>query len=112
MGTTPQRLSGLASGVGALVITATTSGAAQTVHTATAVAGEFDTPAILASNKGTAAVDLKILYGAVEESLSIPPGQKIPIIEDAVLDDGIVLKMYCATASVIVITGKNLRYTP
>lgn len=113
---TTQPLSGATNGQ-AVHITATTSGAAQTVHTAPAASKGYDRIWIWANNCDGSARVLSIEWtttGAAGQLDMLIPTQAVPgdpIIDGLLLRNAQTVKAFAALAAVINLVGYVERYT-
>lgn len=97
-------------------ITGTSSGAANTVHTAISGTASMDEINLYAINTGTADVLVTIEHGGTgvaNEIRFVIPGQvgQVQISEKLLLQNGLVVKAYAATGSVVNIGGYVNRIT-
>lgn len=99
------------SGNPALLVTATSSGGAHTLHTATSGTDDADVLHLWASNvDASAAVVLSIEIGAVTMQVSVQRlAAPIKVLDGIALNNGIVVKAYAASASDIVLMAKVIR---
>lgn len=92
-------------------ITATTSGAAVTLHTAVAGTGSLDEVFIYATNTSNAPVSLTILWGGTSTTdnaitIQVPSlAGRVLICDGMLLQNSLVISAFAATASVILIDG-------
>lgn len=105
-------LSGASGGSPAIAITATSSGGAQTLHTAVSGTNDVEHVTLWAANvDGTTAYQLTLELGAV----TLGPFQLQPlaaptkILEGWPMNNGLVVKGYADAASKIVVGGKAIQ---
>jgi hypothetical protein len=107
---TKQKLSGSTNGK-QILITATTNGAAQTIHTAVAGTSSFDEIWLYAFNDSANIVNLALLWGGTTEPdnlILIPvPSQagRVCVVDGMLLQNGLLVKAYAVAGSVIVVDG-------
>ena len=112
----PKLLSGSTNG-NPIKVTSTTTGAADTIHTAVAGTSNIDMIDVYATNNSAAAVDVSIGWGGVtvDETLgpiSIPADAgPVKIADKFPLQNGMVVKAWAGSANVILITGMAMGYT-
>ena len=112
----PKLLSGCTDGK-PIKVTSTTTGAANTVHTAVAGTSSIDLIDIWATNNSAAAVDVSIGWGGVtvDETLgpiSIPADAgPVKIADKFPLQNGMVVKAWAGSANVILLTGAVAGHT-
>lgn len=100
-----------------ILISATTSGGANTIHTAVSGTTEFDESWIYATNNDTSNVNLTILWGGTSSpadyiQLSVPYKQGLYlIIPGLILQNGMVVKAFAGTTNVISLSGWVNRIT-
>jgi hypothetical protein len=119
MAVTPQtqfevrQLSGATNGRGILV--AATSSTGTTIHTATSTSGELERVTLYAYNADTTDRKLTIELGGttdpkdtVEITVSAEAGM-VKVVENVVLNGGVLITAFCPTTNVIAITGHVVR---
>jgi len=94
-----------------ILITATTNGSAQTIHTAVAGTSSLDEVFIYAYNDSSSIVNLVLLWGGTTEPdnkdlIPIPSQSgRTLVVDGALLQNGLLIKAYASVASVIVLDG-------
>ena len=112
----PKLLSGSTNGK-PIKVTSTTTGAADTIHTAVAGTSNIDMIDVYATNNSAAAVDVSIGWGGVtvDETLgpiSIPADAgPVKIADKFPLQNGMVVKAWAGSANVILLTGAVAGHT-
>lgn len=107
---TKQALSGSTNGK-QIVVAGTNAAGATTIHTAVTGTGSYDEIWLYAYNDNATSVNLVILWGGTSEpanriQLLIPAQSgRILVWDGGVLNNGLIVKAYAATASVINIDG-------
>lgn len=107
---TKQALSGSTNGK-QILVTVTTVGAAQTIHTAVAGTSSFDEIWLYAYNDATVPETLTILWGGVSEpadhiviTLQAQAG-RVLVVDGKILQNTLIVKAYASIASKITIDG-------
>jgi hypothetical protein len=107
---TKAKLSGSTDGK-QILITATTGGGAQTIHTAVSGTTNLDEVWIYAYNEDTADATLTILWGGTTEPdnvmrFDVPPqAGRYLCVDGALLQNSLIVKAYASIASKIVVDG-------
>jgi hypothetical protein len=107
---TKQKFSGSTNGK-QILVTVTTNGTAQTIHTSVAGTSSFDEVWLYAYNNGTTPILLTLLWGGTTEpdnaiKIYIPAQSgRIEICDGMLLQNSLIVKAYAATGSVILIDG-------
>ena len=109
---TKKKLSGSTDGK-AIKVTGTSTSATVTVHTAVAgtTVGTFDEIWLYANNTSASSVKLTIEWGTAtaadgnSELTVLPEAGLVTVIPGLVLQNGMVVKAFAATADVILLTG-------
>lgn len=111
---TPQHLSGSTDGK-AISITATTSGTAQTIHTAVSGTTSFDEVTIYCFNRDTTTFTLHLSFGdtALEAIVQIPANVGlVPVAFGEILNNGQIVKAWADTTAKLALIGRVQRYVP
>ena len=112
----PKLLSGSANGK-PIKVTSTTTGAADTIHTAVAGASNIDLIDVYATNNSASAVDVSLGWGGVTADETIGPisipadAGPVKIADKFMLQNGLIVKAWAGSANVIFITGLVSGYT-
>lgn len=94
-----------------ILVTAITSGTAQTIHTAVSGTSSFDEVWLYVYNDNTTAVIINILWGGTTEPDNVIRGNVAPqsgrflLCDGMVLQNGLLIKAYASVASKILIDG-------
>ena len=116
MANTPKLLSGSTQGK-PIKVTSTTTGSADTVHTAVAGTSDIDFIDIYATNDSASAVDINLGWGGVGVDETIGPIEiasdagPIKIADKFPLQNGLIVKAWASSANVIFLTGRVTGYT-
>ena len=98
-------------------VTSTTTGAADTIHTAVAGTSNIDLIDVYATNNSAAAVDVSLGWGGVTADETIGPisipadSGPVKIADKFMLQNGLIVKAWAGSANVIFITGMVMGYT-
>lgn len=111
---TPLSLSGSTDGIG-IAVAGTTSGTADTVHTASATVDVIDEIWLWAHNTDASDVDLTVEWGnaTLPMVMTVPAKQGLfALIPGLKIENSKTVKAYAATSNVIMLLGHVNRYTP
>ena len=94
-----------------ILVTATTNGGAQTIHTAVSGTSSFDEVWLYCYNTSTSPVLLTVLWGGTtepgDETKLYVPAQagRVLICDGELLQNSLIIKAYAASASVVILDG-------
>ena len=116
MAFTPKLLSGCTQGK-PIKVTSTTTGGANTVHTAVAGTSNIDFIDVYATNNSASSVDISLGWGGVTVDETLGPvsiaanAGPVKIADKFPLQNGLVLSAWASVADDILLTGRVTGYT-
>jgi hypothetical protein len=100
------KLSGIADGNPGLLITATDSAGAQTVHVAVSGTSDWDEVYLFAANNSADDIDLSLRLGGNTITTTLPgKGGPVCLLPGQALNNGAAIKAFAASASKVVVFG-------
>lgn len=111
---TPELLSGSTDGIG-VTVAGTTTGTADTIHTASSTANVEDAVWLFAHNTHTGPVDLTLEWGDATRPMVVTiPAKRgaFEVIPGWKLRNAKMVKAFASTANMVMLVGHVDRYTP